>query len=433
MTAINFQFDWHDGKGLRGPELSATFASLRIDVGRRPLTRIFDEGARTLRDRVFVPLYPVAEWLASNWWFLAFEHENTLKKDHPAFMRRHSLGTSTDGYALPDLTVIPSGGRTQIRWGERQPSQTRTVFQDSGSALLDREQFMHDCASFIDAVVDRLFEHSISSTFLQDEWAAIQATDEEEAGFCKMAAGLGWDPYDLDNAEQRQVMMLADELGKLREEAAAVIDWHDPARDARSILDAVEDAKRCVLPLGDILNGLTIEESTEMPPWKVGYQRARKVRDRLGLDGQPLLSDRELAAALNQDAAALTRATKPLIPLSGLRLVDGVVTRGDSGAVSFGLKARGEIGKRFLFCRALGEAIASYGAGLVTRGTTRRQQTNRAFAAEFLAPSRSLRERITYPSVDDEQVDDLAEEFGVSTQVIRNQIENHGIAELAGV
>ena len=33
--------------------------------------------------------------------------------------------------------------------------------------------------------------------------------------------------------------------------------------------------------------------------------------------------------------------------------------------------------------------------------------------------------------VDEEQVDDLAEEFGVSTQVIVHQIENHRIAELA--
>ena len=126
----------------------------------------------------------------------------------------------------------------------------------------------------------------------------------------------------------------------------------------------------------------------------------------------------------------MDRATEPLAPLSALQLVDGVVTRGTAGAVSFGLKAKGEIGKRFLFCRALGEAIASYDTGLVTRGTTRRQQANRAFAAEFLAPSQSLRERITYSVVDDEQVDDLAEEFGVSTQVIRNQVKNHRIAVL---
>ena len=433
MTAIDFRFDWQDSRGLRGPELAATLASLRIDVRGQPLTRVLDEGSWTVRDHVIVPLYPVAEWLASNWWFVAYEHENILKKEHPAFVRRHSLGTSTDGYALPDLTIIPSGGRTQIRWGERPSDLTRIAFLRSGTAMVDREQFMHDCAAFIDSVVGRLLEYGISSTFLQDEWAAIRVTEEQEVRFCEMAAGMGWDPYDLDDDMRNQVVTLADRLGDLREEAVPVIDWEDPARDGSAILEAIEAARPNELPLGDVLSGIVVGESKSMLPWEVGYRLAREVRSRFGLDGQPLHSVEELAAALGQDTAALSRVTEPLTLLSGLRLVDGVVTRGASGARSFGLKARGDIGRRFLFCRALGEAVASHGDGLVTRGTTRRQQSNRAFAAEFLAPSQSLRERIAHSTVDSEQVDDLAEEFGVSTQVIRNQVENHQIAALAGV
>lgn len=433
MTAIDFQFDWHAGKGLSGQELAATFASLRIDVNRQPLTTVFDEGARTVRHQVYVPLYPVAEWLASNWWFLAFEHENTLKKEHPGFIRRHSLGTSSDGYALPDLTIIPSGGRTQVRWGERPPAHSRAAFWSSGSAIVERDEFMDDCAAFIEGVIGRLFEHDISSTFLQDEWTAIRALDEQESSFCEMAAGLGWDPFDLSDERRSQVVLLADQLGDLREEAVPVIDWQDPASDGSAILSAVEAARSNELPLGDVLSDVAGVDSLGLPPWEVGYQLARKTRVRLGLDGQPLRTGAELADALNQNAEALDRAIAPSAPLSRLQLVDGVVARGASGAVSFGLKARGEIGRRFLFCRALGEAIATHGDGLVTRGTTRRQQSNRAFAAEFLAPSQSLRARITHPTVDGEQVDDLAEEFGVSTQVILNQVENHRIAALAGV
>lgn len=433
MTAIEFHFDWHNGEGLRGPELAATLASLRIDVSQQPLTQVFDKGARTVRDHVFVPLYPIAEWLASNWWFVAFEHENTLKKEHPAFVRRHSLGTSTDGYALPDLTIVASGGRTQVRWGERPSAPTQAVFLASGSAMVDRDQFMGACAAFIDSVVSRLFEHNIGSTYLQDEWAAIQAMDEQESNFCEMAAGLGWDPYNLDDDMQDQVVALADQLGDLRDDAVAVMDWEDPASDGSAILASIDAAKSNELVFGDILNDIKIDESKGIPPWEVGYRLARKARDCLGLDGRTLQSLKKLAAALNQDTAALNRATEPLASLSRLRLVDGVVTRGAAGALSFGLRARGEIGGRFLFCRALGEALASHGDGLVTRGTTRRQQSNRAFAAEFLAPSQSLRERITHSTVDSEQVDDLAEEFGVSTQVIRNQLENHQIAALAGV
>ena len=137
-----------------------------------------------------------------------------------------------------------------------------------------------------------------------------------------------------------------------------------------------------------------------------------------------------MASALDQDIATLDRVTAPVGPLSRLNLVEGVVTRGSSGCDSFGLKARGDAGRRFLFCRALAEGLDPQGDALVTKGNTARQQRNRAFAAEFLAPATSLSARIVHPVVDDEQVDELAEEFGVSTRVILHQIENHGIAEL---
>jgi len=79
MASISFDIDWQDSEGLQGAELAATFASLRIDVEGETLTQVFDTRARTIRSHVFVPLYPIAEWLASNWWFLLFEHENVVK------------------------------------------------------------------------------------------------------------------------------------------------------------------------------------------------------------------------------------------------------------------------------------------------------------------------------------------------------------------
>ena len=433
MTEFNFSSDWQNGEGIRGAELAATFASLRIDVHGDLLTEVFDDRARTVRDHIFVPLYPIAEWLASNWWFLAFEYENIVKKEHPAFSRRHSLRTGTDGYALPNLTITASGARTLLRWGDRPSRWTKIKFLNLGSAIVDREQFMQDCADFIDTVTRRLLAHDISETFLQDEWAAIQRMDEDEQGFCAMSAGLGWDPYALDDDMQEQVVTLAERLGELRGEAVPVIDSEEPSRDCSAILSAIEAAKPNELPLQCVLPLMNGRQSKEGRPWDVGYELARKARSELGLDGQPLQSTELLAEALSQDVATLRRATEPLAPLSGLQLVDGVVTRGASGGVSFGLKGRGEAGMRFLFCRALGEAISSRGDALVTRGTTPRQRRNRAFAAEFLAPSQCLKERITHSMVDEEQVDDLAEEFGVSTQVIVHQIENHRIAELAAI
>ena len=38
MTEISFVTEWQDGERIAGEELSATFASLRIDVRGEPLT-----------------------------------------------------------------------------------------------------------------------------------------------------------------------------------------------------------------------------------------------------------------------------------------------------------------------------------------------------------------------------------------------------------
>ena len=430
VTEISFVTEWQDGERIAGEELSATFAALRIDVGGEPLTKVLDNRAATIRDSIFVPLYPIAEWLVSNWWFLANEPENPAKKRTSAFKRRHSLRTSTDGYALPDLTMTASGARTTLRWTVASSPWTRTDFLSSGQATVDTGQFMQDCADFIEKVTRRLVACDIRSTFLQEEWAAIQNADDDESKFCAMSAQLGWDPYDLDASLQDQLFTLADQLGELSGEAFPVINASAPLEDSAAILEAIEAAKPNELDLPFSPEPVAEPRFVDGRPWDAGYRSAEATRSLLGLNGQPISNIESLASALDQDIATLKRVTAPVGPLSRLNLVEGVVTRGSSGSASFGLKASGDAGRRFLFCRTLAEAIYSQGDALVTKGNTERQQRNRAFAAEFLAPSAGLKAKIADSVVDDEQVDELAEEFGVSTRVILHQIENHRIAEI---
>ena len=430
MTEISFVTEWQDGERIAGEELSATFAALRIDVSGEPLTKVLDNRAATIRDSIFVPLYPIAEWLVSNWWFLAHEFENPVKKRTPAFKRRHSLKTSTDGYALPDLTMTTSGARTTLRWTAGSSLWTKTDFLNSGHVTVDTDQFIQDCADFIEKVTRRLVDCDIRSTFLQDEWAAIQNADDDESKFCAMSAQLGWDPYDLDESQQGQILTLADRLGELSGEAFPVINASAPLEDCAAILEAIDAAKPNELPLPSLMRSYGKLWNADGRPWKAGYDLAKDTRSHLGLNGQPISDTESLASALSQDIGTLERATAPVEPLSRLNLVEGVVTRGSSGCDSFGLEARGDAGRRFLFCRMLAEAITSRGDALVTKGNTERQQRNRAFAAELLAPSAGLSAKIVHSVVDDEQVDELAEEFGVSTRVILHQIENHKIAEL---
>lgn len=432
MTAIRFDTDWQDGKGIEGEELSATFASLRVDVKGQLLTHVIDSRAQTTRDCIFVPLYPVAEWLVANWWFINYESENPEKKTDPTFGHRHSWESATDGYALPGLTITTSGSQTRLRWGRRPASWAKLEFLNEGHAVVDREQFIEDCADFVDRVIRRLLARGLESAFLQDAWAAIQAADESESEFCALSAGLGWDPYDLDDAMQGHVVEIADRLGPLSAEAIPAIDASKPLDDCSAILAAIEDARSHTLRLPRGLTLIGDGEFDERPPWQSGYGLARRARSELGLDGRPIRRTELLAEALGQDVEELRQTAEPVAPLERLALIDGVVARDAAGGASFGLKSRGQASWRFLFCRALAEAMSGHGDALVTRGDTEQQQRNRAFAAEFLAPSTSLVERISSPIVDEEEeVDELAEEFGVSARVISYQIENHRIARTA--
>jgi Zn-dependent peptidase ImmA (M78 family) len=56
---------------------------------------------------------------------------------------------------------------------------------------------------------------------------------------------------------------------------------------------------------------------------------------------------------------------------------------------------------------------------------------NRAFAAEFLAPHKMLQVDLSAATVGEEEIEDLAVDYGVSAFVIRHQIENHRLARIS--
>ena len=223
MDDLHFEFDWVDSEGVRGPELAATLASLKIVAGGSVVTRILDERDKTVRDFVYVPLYPLAEWLALNWWFLGNEFPDPERQQDSEFRRRHSLGAGREGYAFPNLEIVSSGARTRLTWERDAPHWTRVEFLDQGQAWVDRSAFRHACADLIGAVIRRLVSRSIEDTLLQEEWAAIQATegDLEELSFCEAAGRLGWDPYDLDDGRRDDLLRLAGERGELADPAVS--------------------------------------------------------------------------------------------------------------------------------------------------------------------------------------------------------------------
>jgi Zn-dependent peptidase ImmA (M78 family) len=112
-------------------------------------------------------------------------------------------------------------------------------------------------------------------------------------------------------------------------------------------------------------------------------------------------------------------------------LFDALVAVNDQEAPGFAVDKERDSSAKFALCRGLFEYFNSVNGHplLVTREQTRRQQRNRAFAAEFLAPSELLTERVSGRTIDEEEVEDIAEELGVSSYVVDHQLDNHQIVD----
>ena len=220
MTKIRFNIDWTESGGIRGPELAATCAEFRMQVGDAVITRVAGAEHGAVRDMVRVSLYPLAEWLATHWWFLTSETLNPEKDGDAEFLRRHALRTNGEGYAYPDLEVVPFGALTRLAWKGGARPWTTVVFLEDGQARVDSAEFRKECSKLIDCVIDRLESLDVADTLLQDEWAAIRQADDEEARFCEVSAGLGWDPYDLTDDQIGFILQIDENSGDDIEELA---------------------------------------------------------------------------------------------------------------------------------------------------------------------------------------------------------------------
>ena len=435
MPKLDFEFDWVDAQGGNGPELAATWASLRILAGDTVVTRVLDARAKTVRDFVHVPLYPLAEWLATSWWFLTNEYGNPAKEGDPAFRRRHALRSGREGYAFPDLEIVSSGARTHLAWKRNLSPWSKVEFLEEGQIWTDSNEFQESCSDLVDQVIRRLLSLGVAGTFLEEEWTAIQAGDQGESEFCRTTAGLGWDPYDLDDEGRALVLRLAEVLnGAVLEEAIAALDPLTLTTGSATIANAIEDAKSNELSLDRLKRVrrqiLGEADFSRLDPWDAGYSAARRLRRDLDLDGHPLPTMEEVVKVLGEDPASLEKARHP-VSFQGAGLVDGVITRGEGDNPAFAFRNFYGYNWRFHFCRALAEVLASPGTDmLLTRAHSERQQRNRGFAAEFLAPSSGLRKKVSGPVVDAEDIDELAVEFGVSSRLIEHQVVNHRIARV---
>lgn len=404
---LRFEWEWESAPEVRAPELRATWATLRIDVGDVTATLVEDRSSRSgLRRRINVPTYPLAEWIAYNWW--------ALTSPTPAGRDGFRFADAGDGFPWPCLTLRSGPGYTlaQLRPADRAVEAVR--FLSGAELLLSPAAVELELRRFVEDTIQQLGDVGIVKTPLQEEWAEIASADEDVIAFCRTSAALGLDPFDLDDSETKLVLGLGsgiDDAALVAELAAStqVSDAesaHAWLREALDHIDSVTRAPSLALPFEPLPLGHW------QRPWRVGYERAERVRDllRLAPDERLDVEDLVVITAVQSDAPH--------------RIAGLAQARGEGTAVAVPAAAA-QRAKRFAGARAIGRRTFddSRGGLLLTGRDEYVARVERAFAAEFLAPAAAL-ERFLGDSTSDESLLQAAEWFDVSVRVIEHQLEN---------
>jgi hypothetical protein len=426
MSDFRLQFEWEDSPRVRAPELSATWARLEIYADGEPITRVEARRTQSVRTGIYVPLFPIAEWMIANWWFLWDEWRANGHEP------RHSLLAAREGFVLPDLSFVPTETKMEVMWRpsvstfSARPSSD-VLFLSGGSSIVPKSLVKEEFRRLVEAVIERLSARQVQHSYLVPEWRAILDAehDPEQKAFCEKAARLGCDPFDVADSVAAQIEHLGVLLPEpMAEDFCDAIPLAQMASGAEAVKTFIDSASAIALNEGRWreFREKSHWRGTEVP-WRDGYNEARALRAYLGRSG-PIATG--LDSFLRQAFGSLE-----IREFEVSSRIEAISAPTQTSAPVFGYRSHlREENKRFTLCRALSDHLASGQPSLVTRSGTEHQQRNRAFAAEFLAPAESIRERIGGDRVGEEDIEELAQEFQVSDLVIRHQIQNHNLSWL---
>src|SRR5438552_1849383 len=70
---LSIECDPLDQPAAADPVERRSWCALRIQVGGRTVTRLWDKTLAAERSLLYVPAFPIAQWLVENWWTLLNE------------------------------------------------------------------------------------------------------------------------------------------------------------------------------------------------------------------------------------------------------------------------------------------------------------------------------------------------------------------------
>ncbi|WP_267246278.1 ImmA/IrrE family metallo-endopeptidase [Streptomyces sp. PR69] len=429
---FKISWEWESAPGVRLPEHKATWARIEIRAGQDFITLVEDLDSGSSRRSIYAPLYPLAEWIAFNWWKLLFNSRLSRPELVSRFDRarltdpellRNNFRRIGDGFAWPDLAFIPAGEQTTISWRPYSSpvANWRIRYIGHGDATVASTELQVELSRIVNSVISRLDECGLGATSLHKEWAAVTGADVDEAQYCRTAARLGLDPYSEAHEFENEIISASQNLTP--DLFGDFVDAVSPAKiqesqgwvsQAAAKVEGITAPRRNLLTeeMRAVLSKYRSGPSTR--PWETGWEQAKIARQ---IAQVPSAERFQLGEFVSTQELT---SPEPRIHALGRR-------RGGGAALVVGASQAHAKTKNFLIGRALWHSVTDDDAPfLITGAYTEKQKIERAFAAELLAPAAGISQLLDADpwSASLESVERIAEHFEVSAVLVQHQMDN---------
>lgn len=403
------------------PELRETTGWLEIRAGKTILTRNEDVWSRTVRDAVLVSAWPLAYWLAWNWWRLNWEPLPVTKTLSLNWRMAHELGAANQGYVWPRISFASDGESIQIL-AEPFIMPGQSVQYLSGldePYYVPLQEFQSAIDGFIGMVLARLAAVGLGNSDLDNLWKQVckEREDEEIRRQRQLEARLGFDPDQCPANLLSKFMALQATTGDAA--MAELAPAYGPRSEAVDEIKALEHEKG--VPLAPQVE--PIEATPSSKPWQAGVEIARHLRKWLGNPSEPIRDEELLdllgiARQANLDETTNRHRRRPV----------SVMRASTEKKFVFLPRKRHPIARRFELARILGDWLIFPQIGHEWRVSsdvcTARQKRQRAFAAKFLCPTEALTQFLG-GDFSDTAIEEASEYFAVSEITVKWLLVNN--------
>ena len=430
MSDLQLSISNWEAAGQGTAEVLASSGRLLLQVGDINLTEHEDTFSRTIRQEVRVSAYPLALWLAANWWRLLHEPrppERLLPSTE--WRLAHEWPAANAGTIWPALVMASEGDTIQFQAltaaGSRQQS-IRYLNTLPVPISIPRETVESTFDAFIASVLDRLEAWDAIQSELLDLWQEVKAerADEDTSRYRRLEASLGFDPDEAPEPLMEQAIHMATTMGLRNFSEIAPVYGRSGQGQAPGLQQLQQLLESPALEARlEHFEVELLKQIPSRPPWRRAQRLAHALRQHLCLSNEPIPTD------LLCDLFGFTpQAFESTLPPK--RQPIAVAVPGPSGHIALHLRKRFPSARRFELARFIGDALVT--------GTrpkpwfvssdipTERQKIQRAFAAEFLCPAEGAFEQLS-GDYSEPAVEQVAERFGVSTEIVENLIANQEV------